>query len=88
MIADVEEVPFPKIPLLSDAKLTVTPATGFPQPSLTVAVTATAPSDAVPDVETAPSVAALAAVSAVVAEGEVVIVVAVRADTQVIVATF
>ena len=39
MIADVEEVPFPKIPLLSDAKLTVTPATGFPQPSLTVAVT-------------------------------------------------
>ena len=39
MIADVEEVPFPKIPLLSDAKLTVMPATGFPQPSLTVAVT-------------------------------------------------
>jgi len=37
--ADVEEVPFPKIPLLSDAKLTVIPATWFPQPSLTVAVT-------------------------------------------------
>ena len=64
------------------------PAIGTPAASLTVAVTATAPSDAVPDVETAPSVAALAAVSAVVAEGEVVIVVAVRADTQVIVATF
>ena len=39
MTADVEEVPFPKIPLLSEANETVTPATGFPQPSLTVAVT-------------------------------------------------
>ena len=38
-MADVEDTPEPKIPLLSAAKLTVTPATGFPQPSRTVAVT-------------------------------------------------
>lgn len=64
------------------------PAIRTPSASFAVAVTATAPSVAVPVESTAPSEAAFAAVSAVVADGEVVIVVAVRADTQVIVAVF
>ena len=37
--AEVEVTPLPKIPLESTAKLTLIPLTGFPQPSLTVAVT-------------------------------------------------